>query len=210
MTATTAEPLTVLHLGDLAFTIHENARDKGFWEGDRDMGEMLMLAVSELVEALEEHREGRPAVWYNHGKDCSHFVGYVYGESGRCSRGCNQKPEGAAVELADCIIRCLDTIWSLGQPDVDTEVAEAREHIYSGQGKFHGPLPENFGAALKNITHALCKVEDAYDLDKPGWLAYAIVRCYELIARLDVDADAVVTEKMTYNTTRPYKHGKAY
>lgn len=198
MTITDTAPLTVFHLGDLARQINDNARAKGFWEDDRDLGEMLMLAVSELAEALEEHRAGRPAVWHkpvHASPDCV------------CSP---LKPEGAAVELADCIIRCLDTLHSLDGVDVDGEVHGAYESIYLGQGKFHGPLPENFAAALKNITHALCKVEHAYQLDKSGWLAYAIVRCFELMDRLDVDADAVIAEKMHFNTTRPFKHGKAY
>lgn len=82
----------------------------------RNMGEMLMLAVSELAEGLEEHRHGRPV----------HYID-------------NGKPEGLAVELADCIIRCLDTMHSLG-----------------------------------------------------------------------VDIDAIVEEKMAYNDTRPYKHGRKF
>lgn len=191
-------------LSALADEINANARAKGFWEADRDLGEMLMLAVSELVEALEAHRNGEPVRYRVHAKDCS-----LQGRTGGCSR-CIPKPEGAAVELADCIIRCLDTIHSLGV-DVNAEVDAEQERIYlSSDPIFSGPLPENFAAALKNITHALCKVEHAYALDQPGWLAYAIVRCDELIRRLGVDPDAVVTEKMAYNTTRPYRHGKAY
>lgn len=53
-------------LNDLAAAIYGNARDRGFWEVERNMGEMLMLAVSELSEALEEHRAERPPVWYQH------------------------------------------------------------------------------------------------------------------------------------------------
>lgn len=37
---------------------HKVAREKGFWEKDRNVGEMLMLIVSELGEAIEAHRTG--------------------------------------------------------------------------------------------------------------------------------------------------------
>ena len=51
-------------LNELAQQINDNARAKGFWDADRNMGEMLMLAVSELAEALEEHRAGMPAEYF--------------------------------------------------------------------------------------------------------------------------------------------------
>jgi len=39
-------------------TCHQSAKEKGFWEKDRNVGEMLMLVVSELGEAIEAHRHG--------------------------------------------------------------------------------------------------------------------------------------------------------
>ena len=36
---------------------HEMAKSKGFWEGERNKPEMLMLVVSELAEALEALRK---------------------------------------------------------------------------------------------------------------------------------------------------------
>ena len=38
---------------------HGNAKAKGFWEKDRNVGEMLMLITSELGEAIEAHRHGK-------------------------------------------------------------------------------------------------------------------------------------------------------
>jgi NTP pyrophosphatase (non-canonical NTP hydrolase) len=36
---------------------HEMAKSKGFWEGERNKSELLMLIVSELAEALEALRK---------------------------------------------------------------------------------------------------------------------------------------------------------
>lgn len=69
----------------MAQIAHQNAVDKGFWEEDRNDAEMLMLMVSELSEALEAIRHGNPP-----DDKLPEFNGYE-------------------AELADCIIRILDT-----------------------------------------------------------------------------------------------------
>lgn len=68
----------------LSQKIHINAKNKGFWEGERNDGEMIALMHSELSEALEGLRHGDPPD--------GHVPEYSSSE----------------VELADCIIRILD------------------------------------------------------------------------------------------------------
>jgi len=43
-------------IAELSIEIHENARNKGFWDGEVNVGEKLMLIVSEASEALEADR----------------------------------------------------------------------------------------------------------------------------------------------------------
>jgi len=45
-------------LKELTATAYANAKNKGFWDAPRNVGEMLMLIVSELGEAIEAHRKG--------------------------------------------------------------------------------------------------------------------------------------------------------
>ena len=47
----------------LAKEVHENAVAHGWWEEERGLPEVLMLCVSELAEALEEYRNGRPTLY---------------------------------------------------------------------------------------------------------------------------------------------------
>lgn len=44
-------------LNDLAQVIHQNAKDKGFFEKEKNIGEMLCLIHSEVSEALEADRK---------------------------------------------------------------------------------------------------------------------------------------------------------
>ena len=43
-------------LNELAQMCHKIAVEKGFWEKERNIGEALMLIVTELAEAMEAHR----------------------------------------------------------------------------------------------------------------------------------------------------------
>ena len=48
-------------LNQLRDEIHENAKNKGFWDSPRETGTLLMLCVSELAEAMEADRKSRYA-----------------------------------------------------------------------------------------------------------------------------------------------------
>jgi len=50
-------------MNKLAQEIHENAKAKGFYEGEKNTGELLCLIHSEVSEALEADRKNSHARW---------------------------------------------------------------------------------------------------------------------------------------------------
>ena len=48
---------THLTLKEWGQTCHAIAKEKGFWDKERNVGEALMLIVTELAEAMEAHRK---------------------------------------------------------------------------------------------------------------------------------------------------------
>lgn len=110
-------------LNELAAAVHENAVAHGWWEQERELPEILMLCVSELAEALEEYRAGKPNIYYNvEGEEM------LYADGEACEKYERRKPEGVAVELADCVIRILDYC---GRAGIDIEEAIRIKHEYN-------------------------------------------------------------------------------
>ena len=106
-------------INEVAKQIHENAVAHGWWEDDRGFPEIVALCHSELSEALEEYRAGRPNLYF---KEVNGFVVSDMSEH----RG--EKPEGIAVEMADCIIRILD--WC-GKEGIDIDAIISAKHEYN-------------------------------------------------------------------------------
>ena len=55
------EPYEAMNIKEISSEIHQNNVAKGFWEEKetKNVGEVLMLVVSELSEALEAHRKNK-------------------------------------------------------------------------------------------------------------------------------------------------------
>lgn len=88
-----------IHLQELIDDVHSNARNKGFWEGERNTGEAIALMHTELSEALEAARAGYPVD--------------------------NKVPfDNFTVELADCVIRIFDMAGGMGLSLVDALLAK--------------------------------------------------------------------------------------
>lgn len=112
---------------DWATEIHQLAVEKGWWnesfdEGTfdpskRNVGEILLLACSELTEAFEEWRNGR--------KLTEVYYPQMIDNANSNDLG---KPEGFPIELADCFIRLLDNCAAW---EIDIEEMIRIKHNYN-------------------------------------------------------------------------------
>lgn len=132
-----------MNISEIVTRAHDNAVKHGFWDPAPEFGTAIALIHSELSEALEEARAGRPNVWFRclegdpsllcdptDETEC-----FQFGHEDQCQyRG--KKPEGVAVELADAVIRIADLCGHLG---IDLEAAIALKMEYNETRPFkHG------------------------------------------------------------------------
>ena len=99
-------------LDAMAKEISNCAEEHGWWEKEREIPEIIALIHSEISEAFESARKGEALYW----------------EKPPETPGALPKPEGAATELVDAIIRILD--W-MGHYNIPVEDIIRRKHEYN-------------------------------------------------------------------------------
>jgi len=120
-------------MNELRDKIYKNAKDKGFWDQERNIGEALMLIVTELAEGLETHRStGKIKLVDSMVKKAmtemsdeefkEHFAVMV--------------KDSFQDEMADSIIRILDLCGGL-DIDIDWHIA-AKMRYNATRSRLHG------------------------------------------------------------------------
>ena len=99
-------------LNELAIKIHENAKSKGFFDCEKNIGEMLCLIHSEVSEALEADRKNHYTKlkedWYIKGLADPNYGASFCGNEAFKNEFENSVKNTFEDELADVIIRVLD------------------------------------------------------------------------------------------------------
>ena len=192
-------------LNDLAKAIHQNAKDKGFWDSPRNTGEIFMLIISEASEALEAHRRGRRKA------DLKQFAlphnGNVTDEEWFKISFENCVKDSTADEIADVVIRILDYCAS---QEIEIKPALFSTTLISLDS-------ENFGANLFQICGEIQRAGE-YALTNDIWdsakskdnIHSALALIIQLCEREEIDLLKHIELKMRYNATRERMHGKAY
>lgn len=119
-----------MNIKELSTEIHKTNTEKGFWDEPRNIGELLMLIVTELSEALEAHRTERIA---------------------------------------------------LTSPYKQNTIGFNKE-------KFDTFIKDTFEDELADVA----------------------LRLFDLAEGLNIDLEWHIQQKLEYNKTRPYRHGKKY
>ena len=199
-----------MKMNKFAAEVHQNAVEHGWWDEERSFGEIIALCHSELSEALEEYRAKRPMVYFVVEMDDGKGGTYPAIREDIISEEdfAGEKPEGIAVELADCIIRILD--W-YGKEGLDTDALLLEAGIIP-MCDLPTPVYGSFGDFIA-LLHNLLSMAYACWCNASGISASALrlAKCIrEIMAwakENGVDMERILDMKHEYNKGRPYRHG---
>lgn len=119
-----------MEIKELVEKSHSTAKEKGFWDKERNVGEMLMLIVSELGEALEAHRKEKHTTWNN-------FVGDALQSPLHVKEVFEKDVKDTFEdEIADVFIRLGDLCGGLGI-DIEKHI-EVKMAYNTTREKLHG------------------------------------------------------------------------
>lgn len=177
------------------------AKEKGWWEDERNEDDLVFLVITELVEAFEHWRNGREI------NETWEII---------------DKPDGVPYEIADAIIRIIEAatyykvdlsaamkkyLFLFGNPPKTMSgwAPESYNYFHKGQLKTFGYTESEFGAQCLKITQIIANLSlNEFRSEK---LAGLMVVFLGLCHHLGYDIEALIDRKMEYNWTRQKRHG---
>lgn len=173
------------HIEQTAKIAHSIAREKGFWDLERNIDEMRMLIIGECSEALEAHRNGYKS-------DLATFNMNMGSGTDFAIAFKSSVKDGFEDELADVVIRIMDLMCGLDW-SFDNDFSIDPSSITT----------ENVGEILLSVTKLICNGE-RLDMIKAMYIIFSMA------SKFDIDLNLHIDLKMEYNSTRQKLHGKKY
>ena len=197
----------------LAEEVHACAVAHGWYEQAPSMTSVLTNIHAELSEAWEAFRNRKPMLWHACGLNEADTL------CTGCTTGCTQmdaKPEGIAIELADAVLRMLDTCGFL-QLDIVAALEQtpallcSHARAFLRQENADVPLADLLAYLHEVISsaHVECRVvQDKAARNTESFFAECILLISDYIRRhSDTTLAECIRLKHAYNLTRPYRHG---
>jgi NTP pyrophosphatase (non-canonical NTP hydrolase) len=163
----------------LAKEVHSDAVDRGWWPTDqkKSMEEQVANFHAEVSEAWEEWRAG-------------HALTEIYHRD-------SGKPEGIPIELADVVIRILDTAAAYGF----RFNAAVGNLIANGQMK--DAQWQDFATFITWLHRTIGKIRWVQEIH----MAAAVVGIVMFCEKEGIDLENAIHLKMAFNLTRSHRHG---
>lgn len=176
-------------INSLIATCYNAAKEKGFWDTERNQDEAFALILSELFEAFEGHRKGKFADIFFDQEENNIEVWKRDFE--------RQVKDTFEDEIADTFVRLFDYCAGFG---IDLSFQDlGMERV----------ITDNFGQTLLNIvfmtSNAYMSITD--NINASNNLYYFLML---IVEKYSIDIETHIELKLKYNATRGYKHGKQY
>lgn len=184
----------IINLNELRDKAYKCACEHGFHDCEYSSKHYLMLAITELSEAVEADRKGKRVLMgeFNRMDKLSDFGFRAIFE--RCIK------DTVEDELADTVIRLLDfaALFNIEVTIPDKNI-RVRENLF---------MREAFAMVIFDITAILIIYTDRYSPEKA--ICDTIAALFGFAKCLHIDLIWHIKQKMKYNELRAPMHGKKY
>lgn len=197
----------MINWNKFAKEVHAVAVDKGWWDKPVSFDDVICDCLVHLGRAYEQYRRGRPNRYHlcvasgdkrnpcewDRGMPCPLATGEL-----ACEHR-DPKPEGVAVELADCVLRLMDYL-ATADVDIDAEMGFV-------------PSGDTLPGLVCDCTRFLAKAHiSTTAMDGSEEKKFInLIMCIDVIkdwfAKDNISMESILREKHEYNKTRPYRHG---
>lgn len=183
---------------------HQTAVEKGWWNKERPKNEIYMLFITEIAEASEEARK----------KDTAGLPIYQLSPSGGVIPfGSDEwdnlrKPEGEAIELADCLIRMGDYMGKI-KLDLESMLScSSLKTIKTFVQAERFSLQRCYPTQTSPLAHHFFLVSSfTYVYDEKDILMDSFLKILDYFAKCNWSVEQALEVKMKYNAGRGYRHG---
>lgn len=187
-----------MNLNKLSKEIHQLNKEKGFWDGKRNISEALMLIVSEMSEAIESHRKQcfadlkefeEQKQYYKNGFNFSGwFLTFI--------------KDSFEDEICDVATRVLDLCGFYNVDFTGHKEEEDKHFSY------------NVGENLMDIVSLIAFCNGYVKTDQhervKEYLKDIVFAVFAFAKYYDINLDKHIQYKLEYNRSRPRLHGKKY
>lgn len=185
----------ITELTGLAKEAHQINRNNGFWNEVPPLKQCIALAIGELFEALEADQIGKTMVNSHPAEELQMLVNDLNVRFDPVLFKVAVK-DTVEDELADVVIRCMDTL--VGH-QIESEDITA----------IHAPTEfENLSEFIMSTMKIIMWQYGKNNISE--CLQGLISCCYSYASAKGMDLDWHIRMKMDYNATRERKHGKSY
>lgn len=195
----------------MAQEIHQMAKEKGWWEvpSGRSFWDQTANYHAEVSEAWEEYRNGHgltelyEKIWDISGTESMNIPYGSAKDPEKVIYNFPPKPEGIPIELADVVIRILDTCGAYGfniRSEVDRFMVweDSTEWPSNHFGKFTSQLH-------KAISECNSESEDGEIV--PRALGKVVGMIIMFCKDNGIYLERAIRIKREFNATRPHRHG---
>lgn len=181
---------------------HEISKEKGFWEGEKNHSETVLLIIANVGEVVKAHKNKRRADW----------TAYASAESSGTEFKVMFKEhikDTLEDEMANVIIRICDFI---GGTNVNIFKLNPwmREYANFPLNEFfmHAQVSGIYEGQLAEWLHAALWECASYPREKDHGLTHLMCYIGRIVSEMDIDIERHIEMKLKYNRTRPKLYGK--